>query len=176
VARLLREKGIHLYVEAAKALKSEFPNAEFHVIGASLPSPSALDPEHLQKLDEKGIVVFHGRQNRVQDFLHDTDVFVLPTYYREGIPRSILEALSVGMPIITTDSPGCRETITNYENGILVKPRDLNELEKAMRFFLENPAKIESMGLTSRKMAETIFDVNIINENLISICNSVLDR
>ena len=169
VARLIREKGTHLFIEAAKVLKSEFPNAEFHVIGSAETSPSAIKLDILNKYHNEGVIVYHGRQKNVPEFLSKSDIFVLPTYYREGIPRSILEALSVGMPVITTNTPGCRETVKNHENGFLIQPQDQNELISAMEYFLKNPKKIKEMGLKSRELAENKFDVNIINNKLIEI-------
>lgn len=169
VARLIREKGTHLFIEAAKKLKKEFPKAEFHVIGNAQDSPSAIKLDTLNEYHNKGIIVYHGRQNNVPEFLSKSDVFVLPTYYREGIPRSILEALSVGLPIITTDTPGCKETVINNENGLLIKPNDESELFSAMKHFLKNPREIKEMGLKSREMAEKKFDVKIINKKLIEI-------
>jgi len=174
VARLIREKGIHLYIEAAKKLKQEFPKAEFHVIGAPDQSPSAIKLDELQRLNKDGIIVYHGKQKDVSHFLGQSDVFVLPTYYREGIPRSILEALSVGLPIITTNSPGCRETVLTNENGILIEPQNPTDLFNSMRFFIQNPHKIKEMGLASRKYAENRFDVKLINQKLISMIKRVV--
>ena len=169
VARLIREKGIHLFIDAAKDLKQSFPQAEFHVIGSPDQSPSAISLEQLNDLHKKQIIVYHGKQNNVAEFLYYSDVFVLPTFYREGVPRSILEALSVGLPVITTNSPGCKETVIQGENGILIEPQDLDSLTNAMRFYLENPEKIEPMGVKSRELAERKFDVNIINKKLIGL-------
>ncbi|WP_421824374.1 glycosyltransferase family 4 protein [Flagellimonas oceanensis] len=174
VARLIREKGIHLFVDAAQYLKQSFPKAEFHVIGAPDNSPSAISLDRLEDLHEKEIIVYHGRQKNVAEYLYKSDIFVLPTFYREGIPRSILEALSVGLPIITTDSPGCRETIINEENGRLIKPNDLDSLKTAMRYFLENPTEISPMGNKSRELAEKKFDVKIINKKLIDLISEEL--
>jgi glycosyltransferase involved in cell wall biosynthesis len=174
VARLIKEKGIALYIEAAQVLKKTYPNAEFHVIGSPDKSPSAIDEEELKKLDDTGIIVYHGMQKNVPEHLYKNDVFVLPTYYREGIPRSILEALSVGMPIITTNTPGCRETIKKDYNGILIEPRELQELIKAMEYFLLNISKIEEMGINSRNYAEERFDVKIINKELINLISDVV--
>ncbi|MFD2098862.1 glycosyltransferase family 4 protein [Flagellimonas iocasae] len=169
VARLIMEKGINLFINAAEAIKSEFPNAEFHILGAPDKTPSAIKMERLNQLHEENIIVYHGIQNDVTPFLQQSDVFVLPTYYREGIPRSILEALSIGMPIITTDTPGCRETVENNENGKILRPQSLEDLIDAMRFFLENPKNIKEMGNQSRKYAEERFDVKLINKKLINL-------
>ncbi|WP_299782673.1 glycosyltransferase family 4 protein [uncultured Formosa sp.] len=169
VARLIKEKGIDLYIEAAKVLKNKYPEAEFHIIGEPDNSPSSIKLEKLNKLNTKGIIIYHGKQSNVPKHLYNTDVFVLPTFYREGVPRSILEALSVGLPIITTDTPGCKETVIKDNNGILIKPNNLNALVNAMEFFLINPEKIKEMGINSRTYAENRFDVKIINRELITI-------
>lgn len=174
VARLIKEKGINLFINAAKELKQNFPNAQFHVVGAPDQSPSSIKSEEIQELHKKGVIKYHGRVNNVPELLSQSDVFVLPTYYREGVPRSILEALSVGLPIITTDTPGCKETIIDNKNGILLRPNNQEELTMAMRSFLENPDQIGRMGLKSRELAENRFDVSIINKKLIQHINQTL--
>lgn len=176
VARLIEEKGISLYLQAAENLKNLFPKAEFHVIGSPDRSPSAIKLEEIQELADKNIIVYHGNQKNVPKYLSNSDIFVLPSFYREGIPRSILEALSIGMPIITTDSPGCRETIKENTNGILITPKSQKSLQKAMQFFLENPAKIKEYGMESRKYAEERFNVDIINADLLHIINRSLEK
>ncbi|MDW5289370.1 glycosyltransferase family 4 protein [Formosa sp. PL04] len=175
VARLIKEKGIDLFIEAAKILKNKYPNAEFHIIGAPDKSPSAIKLEKLIELDKKGVIIYHGRQNNVPDHLYKRDVFVLPTYYREGIPRSILEALSVGLPIITTKTPGCKETVIKDNNGILIEPNNLDQLANAMEYFITNKSKIKEMGINSRAYAEQRFDVKIVNKDLTSLINKVLN-
>lgn len=174
VSRLIKEKGIELFMNAAEELKNKYPKAEFHVIGAPDKSPSAVSSERLNHLHEAGTIVFHGIQHNVPEHLFKRDIFVLPTYYREGIPRSILEALSVGMPIITTNTPGCKETIINKKNGLLIEPQNYEQLATAMEFFLVNKNKIKEMGINSRNYAKERFDVNIINKNLLKMINYVL--
>jgi len=174
IARLIKEKGISLYMDAARALKPKYPNAEFHVIGALETSPSAISEDELHELHEKNIIVFHGRQMDVDKHLHQRDVFVLPSYYREGIPRTTLEALACGNPIITTDSVGCRESVKEGVNGKLIEPQNLEALIDAMEFFIINPDKIKEMGINSRKYAEERFDVDIINNDLIELINKSL--
>jgi glycosyltransferase involved in cell wall biosynthesis len=174
VTRLIKEKGTHLFIEAAKALKSKYPNTEFHIIGSIEDSPSSIKIEALQSLHEEGVVIFHGAQSNILEHLTQRDVFVLPSYYREGVPRSILEALSVGLPIITTDTPGCRETVIEGENGFLIPTQNLESLIKSMEYFITNPEQVKEMGLKSRAYAENRFDVNIINKDLLDHINSVL--
>ena len=176
VARMITEKGINIYIESAIEIKKVYANAEFHVIGAPDTSPSAIKLEWLEELHRKGIIVYHGHQTNVMTFLHDCDVFVLPTFYREGVPRSILEALSIGMPIITTNTPGCRETVKNGINGFLVEPKDQKSLTNAMIEILDNPKKVGSMGKASRSLAEEKFDVHIINHELLEIIKDVLNE
>jgi glycosyltransferase involved in cell wall biosynthesis len=175
VARLIREKGINLFIEAAKILKCKYPKAIFHVLGDSPEgSPSAIDKTILDNESKAGIIVHHGWVSNVQEFLSKCDIFVLPTFYREGVPRSILEALSIGIPIITTDTPGCKETVIKNKNGFLIKPNNLNSLLESMEFFIKNPNKIEEMGNYSRKYAEKRFDVKIINNDLNRCIQDVL--
>tara|TARA_R110000851_G_scaffold209363_1_gene361741 strand:+ start:9851 stop:10918 length:1068 start_codon:yes stop_codon:yes gene_type:complete len=174
VARLIREKGADLFMDAAQKLKTEFPKAEFHIIGNIDNSPSSISPNRLSELNERKIITYHGFKKNVENYLTNSDVFVLPTYYREGIPRSILEALSIGMPIITTNTPGCKETVLRNENGILIEPKQLNELIMGIRFFLENPASIGPMGNRSRKLAVERFNVDIINDMILKIINNNL--
>ncbi|MGN7514123.1 MAG: glycosyltransferase family 4 protein [Allomuricauda sp.] len=176
VARLIKEKGIQLFMDTAIALKKQFPLSEFHIIGGVGNSPSSVKIETLNTLHDSGVIVFHGRKSNVPDFLKDMHVFVLPTFYREGIPRSILEALSIGMPIITTNTPGCKETIVENENGFLIPPNSLEPLIESCKFFIENPDKINQMGKRSRRLAEEKFDVNIINKHLTDNIKTVLDN
>ncbi|WP_411895048.1 glycosyltransferase family 4 protein [Winogradskyella sp. A2] len=174
VSRLIKEKGISLFLEAAKKLKEKYPESEYHIIGATDNSPSSIKEEDLKHLHNLGIIFYYGKQTNIPEHLYRRDIFVLPTYYREGVPRSILEALSVGLPIITTDTPGCKETVKKDYNGILIKPQNLGELVNAMEYFLINKEKIEGMGINSRKYAEERFDVKIINKDLIDLISKVI--
>lgn len=175
VARLIEEKGIALYMEAAKILKAKYPKAEFHLIGAVETSPSAIKEDEINDLHNKGIIVYHGRQRNVDEHLHMRDVFVLPSYYREGLPRTTLEACACGNPIITTDSVGCRESVKEGVNGFLIKPQSLEALVKPMEYFITHPEKVKEMGINSRKYAEERFDVNIINKDLVNIIKETLN-
>ncbi|MFM1879719.1 MAG: hypothetical protein RLZZ241_2585 [Bacteroidota bacterium] len=174
VARLLFEKGIGFYVDAAKALKKDFPEAEFHILGIEADGGTGYSVAQLKSLHQDKIVVFHGRQENVIPYLSSCDIFVLPSYYREGVPRSILEALSIGMPIITTDMPGCKETIDDGKNGFLIEPKKYEPLFKAMKSFLEHPETIGPMGVASRNLAERKFDVNIINNTLVNLIEAAV--
>ncbi len=174
VARLIKEKGIELYMEAAKLLKAKYPTAEFHLVGPIETSPSAISEVKINQLHEEGIIIFHGLQTKIVEHFHKRDVFVLPSYYREGLPRTTLEACACGNPIITTDSVGCREAVREGENGFLIEPQNLEALVKPMEYFIINPDKIKEMGINSRKYAEDRFDVNIINNDLVNLIKTVL--
>jgi glycosyltransferase involved in cell wall biosynthesis len=154
IARLLKDKGVLDFVEAARRLKPQFPTAEFQILGHFDPNPSAISKAQMDAWVKEGVVTYLG------------NVFVLPSYYREGIPRSILEALSTGRAIITTDLPGCRDTVVDGDNGYLVPAQDPLRLAEVMMRFAENPAEAHRMGLRSREMAETRFDVHQLNNRL----------
>lgn len=167
VARLLREKGILEFAEAARALKTRYPQARFQILGPFYESPLAIGRSDLQRLQTDGAVEYLGETSDVRPYLSASTVFVLPSYYREGIPRSALEALATGRAIVTTDAPGCRETVIDGQNGVLVPPRDAGALAAAMARFLEDPALAVTMGTRSRRLAEERFDVHAINRALL---------
>jgi len=112
-------------------------------------------------------VEYLGETHDVSPYLTASTVFVLPSYYREGIPRSALEALSTGRPIITTNAPGCQETVIDGENGFRIEPRDVNALAAAQRAFLEDEELAARMGASSRRLAEERFDVHKVNRTLL---------
>jgi glycosyltransferase involved in cell wall biosynthesis len=161
-------------MEAAKQLKKKYPKVEFHLIGQLETSPTAISEDRLNEYHQKEIIIYHGFQRNIEDHLHNRDVFVLPSYYREGLPRTNLEACACGNPIITTDSVGCREAVKDGVNGFLIEPQNLDALINAMEFFITNPDKIKEMGINSRKYAEERFDVNLINNDLIKLIKEEL--
>lgn len=173
VARLIKEKGIALYLEAAKTLKAKYPKTEFHLIGGNENSPSAISEDEINTLHKEGVIIFHGIQDHIEKHFHKRDIFVLPSYYREGLPRTTLEACACGNPIITTNSVGCKEAVIEGVNGFLIEPQNQAALIEAMEYFITNPDKIKEMGFNSRKYAEERFDVNIINNDLLIIIKSV---
>lgn len=172
VARLLRDKGIVEYVEAARTIKRSMPQAEFHLLGHFDPNPAAgVAPAELNRWVEEGVITYLGATNDVRPYLLASNVFVLPSYYREGIPRSILEAMSVGRAIITTTLPGCRDTVKDGENGIVVHPRNIGQLTAAMESLASDLMRARAMGVKSREIAEKQFDVHSVNALLLSRMN-----
>lgn len=163
IGRLLTEKGVAEFVEAAQVVHERWPEARFVAVGPHDPSlPHAVDAEHLDAWRTAGVVEFVGGVADVRPWLAACSVFVLPSY-REGTPRSVLEAMSVGRPVITSDAPGCRETVTDGENGFLVPPRQSVPLAAAMARFLEDPTLVPRMAAASRQLAEEKYDVRKVN-------------
>lgn len=168
VARLLKDKGIVEYIEAARRVRRLHPNAEFQLLGHFDPNPvSGISSADIQKWVDEGILNFLGETRDVRPYLARCNVFVLPTYYREGIPRSILEAMSVGRAIITTNLAGCSDTVQPGINGCLVEPRSVDDLARAMSELAGNLPLADDMGRKSRELAQAKFDVHLVNEILI---------
>lgn len=162
VARLLADKGVREFVAAAKSLRIEFPMARCALLGPFDSNPSAIFPAEVEAWAREGVVEYWGETCNVRPYLALATVFVLPSY-REGMPRSVLEAMAMGRPIITTDAPGSRDTVCKGENGFLVPVGDAVSLAAAMRRFLETPELAERMGAASRRLAEEMFDVRKVN-------------
>lgn len=175
VGRLLNEKGIRYFLQAAQHLKQQYPQTEFIVLGEPDSGSHAISRKELMQLVEQGVVTYPGRVSNVVPWLTLSSVFVLPTYYREGVPRSTQEAMAVGRAVITTDMPGCRQTVVQGENGFLVPVHNQTALEEAMLQFIKKPELIRSMGQKSREMAEKHFDVNQINAKIIQLIASLTD-
>lgn len=162
-ARLIKDKGILEYVEAARLLKQKYPMAKFQLLGPLDINPAAITQAQLDQWSKEGIIEYLGKTNDVRPYIADASVFVLPSFYREGTPRSVLEAMSMGRPIITTDAPGCRETVVNGRNGFLVPVKDIIALKSAMEKFILEPDLIVQMGKQSRIIAEEKYDVRKVN-------------
>jgi len=166
MARLLREKGIEQFVAAARLLRPSFPNTRFLVLGGLDDNPTSVSEAEMTGWVDEGLIEWHDHIEDIRPVLAESSVFVLPSYYREGVPRSIQEAMASGKPIITTDHVGCRDTVDPGVNGFLVPIRNSNALAEAMRRFLLQPGLIRKMGMASRKIAEERFDARRIDELL----------
>jgi glycosyltransferase involved in cell wall biosynthesis len=170
LARLVADKGVREYVEAARIVKQRFPDAVFQLAGGLDPNPAGVKAAEVQAWTEAGIVDYLGPVHPVQPLLAACRFYVLPSYYREGTPRSVLEALATGRPIITTDAPGCRETVVHGENGLLVPPRNGPALAEAMIQLLEAPAaEVERMAQASLALARDKYDVHKVNAQLLEV-------
>lgn len=170
IARLLAEKGIYEYIEAAKIVKNKYPQVIFKIIGGlDKENPYGLTQTQLDELVSLKVVEYAGFVTDVAQRIKDTAVFVLPSYYREGVPRSTQEAMAIGRPVITTDVPGCRETVIDGVNGFLVPKWNIQALADKMCYFIEHPEQVNIMGMRSREIAQEKFDVNRVNEKLFEI-------
>lgn len=161
ISRILRSKGILEFVQAANIVKNKFPTTLFLLVG-----PDDFDSmERLNDLEKKEVsqsVTWLGERKNIVDILAISDIFVLPSYYKEGIPRTLLEAASMSLPIITTDIPGCQEVVKQNLNGFLVKPRDPMELAAAIIQLVQNPELRQRFGKESRHLIESNFSFQII--------------
>ncbi|WP_141499871.1 glycosyltransferase family 4 protein [Paenibacillus luteus] len=165
VARVISDKGIEEYAEAARLLKVKYPHVVFQLLGPMDKNPTAIPASKLKSWVEEGILQYLGETEDVRPFLKRASVFVLPSY-REGTPKSALEAMAMGLPIITADSPGCRETVVEAYNGFLVPVRNAPALAAAMEKFIVEPRIIPRMGLKSRELAVKKYDVRIVNTSI----------
>ena len=169
VARLLAEKGIYQLIEAIKLVQEKYPSTELVVLGSlDENSPTGLTKKDLDDFIKQEIIIYPGQVANVNEWLSNSHVFVLPSH-REGVPRSTQEAMATGLPIITTDVPGCRETVVDGKNGFLVPAFDVDILSEKMIWFIQNPERIESMGFASRCIAEEKFDVHKVNAKMLKI-------
>lgn len=177
ISRLLIDKGIREYVQAARRIKEKHPEARFRLAGPLDPHPAGLPQGELEQWKRESIIDYLGFLDDIRPAVKDCSVYVLPSY-REGTPRSVLEAMSMGRPIITTNVPGCRETIhplnggliekgstdiIQGENGFLVPVKDVDKLVCAMQHFIDQPELIHTMGNRSRQIAVAKYDVHKVN-------------
>ena len=171
LSRLLVDKGVREYVEAAKIIKSRFPKTIFQLGGRLDSNPTSISSKELQLWINDGFIQYLGELSSIQKSIASCRIYVLPSY-REGMPRSVLEALATGRPIITTDTPGCRETVIHGKNGLLVSHKNSKSLANAMIQLLEETEdKIQSMGKESFILAKDRYAVDKVNKNIFNIMN-----
>ena len=166
IGRLLGDKGIREYVQAAEQVKLQYPETQFDLVGWIDANPNTITQPELDSWTAAGTVNFLGRLNDVRPAIGDCSVYVLPSY-REGTPRTVLEAMAMGRAVITTDAPGCRETVVDGDNGFLVPIKDADALAQAMLRFIEQPELFAQMGLRSRAIAEEKYDVHKVNAQML---------
>ena len=168
VGRMMKEKGFELYLQAAQAIKERYPQTRFHLCGDDEDNYREL----VKQLEEKGVVIYHGRVDDMSAIYRTVDCTVHPTYYPEGMSNVLLESLACGRPIITTDRPGCKEIVEDGVNGFVVKQRDLEDLiAKIDQFISLSPQERKQFGINGRKKVEKQFDRNIVIENYLEAIN-----
>jgi glycosyltransferase involved in cell wall biosynthesis len=168
IARLLGEKGLCEYAKAAAIVKSKYPEARFQIVGPEDPSPDGLPIDEVMSWHNSGAIEYMGGTDDVRPYINNCHIFVLASYH-EGMPRTVLEAMSIGRPILTTDVEGCRETVIDGVNGYLVPKQDSEALAERIIWFIENRNKWGQMAIESRRMAEDKFDVHKVNASLLDI-------
>lgn len=169
IARLLADKGVREYIQAAALVRARRPDVECHLVGPFDPNPSALTPDEIAQATASGAIVHHGFVRDVRGHIAAAHVYVLPSY-REGTPRSVLEAMAMGRPVIVTDAPGCRETIQPGVNGLMVPVGAAQPLADAMLDLASRaPASLQAMADASYAMARDRFDVNAVNAQVAQV-------
>ncbi|MFS1554570.1 glycosyltransferase family 4 protein [Acinetobacter radioresistens] len=165
IARLLVDKGVREYAEAAKIIKHKYPHVEFNLVGWIDENPTAITQQELDEWIAKKTINYWGKLSDVRPAIAESSVYVLPSY-REGTPRTVLEAMAMGRAIITTDAPGCRETVTDGDNGFLVEVKSVQSLVKAIEKLILQPELIAQMGRRSREIALHKYDVHQVNAHM----------
>jgi len=168
IGRLIRDKGVGEYLEACQKIKHLYGDkVRCLLVGPFDSNPSALKHKDIQPLVDGGIIEYFGEQCDVRPYIRMCSIYVLPSYH-EGTPKTVLENMAMGRVIITTDAPGCRETVINGENGYLVKVKSADAVVNKMQYLIEHPQVALKMGKKSREIAEKIFDVKKVNETILS--------
>lgn len=170
VSRMLRDKGVVVFYEAARSLLDSGLKAEFRLLGPIAEGREGVPLATIQKWQDEGVVTYLGETDDVRPFVLASDCVVLPTFYREGVPRALIEAAAMGRPLIATDVAGCREIVIDKKNGYLCAPRSADDLAAKMQLFIDQSKKNkEQMGRSSRAMVEQSFDEKFV-------INKYLDR
>jgi glycosyltransferase involved in cell wall biosynthesis len=173
VARMLWDKGVGEFVESATTLKQQGLDAEFLLVGSVDPgNPESISEEQLEEWNKSGNVKWLGERADIAQLLAESHIAVLPSY-REGLPKSLIEAAAVGRPIVTTDVPGCREVVKDGENGFLVPAKDAKELSIAIQKLINNPKLLTSMGKKGRLMAEQEFSIQKVMDKTLALYSKI---
>ena len=173
ISRVMREKGIEEYLECAKTIHSEYPETEFHILGYCEESYE----EELKQLDSKGVICYHGNVDDVREYLIKCRCIIHPSFYPEGMSNVCLEAASCGRAVITTDRPGCRETLIDGKTGFMVPIKDKDKLIDAVRKFMSMSVdEQEAMGLAGRKYIEENFDRSIVVREYMTRLDKITGR
>lgn len=175
-SRMLWDKGVGDFVQAARLVREDFPEARFALVGAADPdNPKAVPKAQLRSWsEEEGIVEWWGFRRDIVDVLQQSSVVVLPSRYPEGVPKSLIEAAAVGRAIVATDTPGCREIVRDGENGLLVPPGDVPRLADAIGRLLADPIRRQQFGQSGRELVEREFAVEIVVEKTMHVYAELL--
>lgn len=174
-ARMIVEKGIFLLTEAAERLRSKYEKmVEFLLVGGLDDHPGAITKEQLESVCDGKYIQWLGYRTDVRDLLKQCHIVAFPSYYMEGLPKSLIEANAIGRPIITSNSVGCKDTVVDGVNGFLIQPKDVDALTEKLDLLLSNKELREKMGKAARKYAEENFDIEIVKQRHLAIYNELL--
>ncbi len=167
-ARLLRDKGVAEYVRAAALLRARHPEVRCLLAGDLDPGPDSVTQNELEDWQQEGNIEYLGWQSDIRLALAQCRIYVLPSYYREGLPRSILEAMAMGRPVITTEAPGCRDAVEAGKNGLLVPVRDAVALAAAMEVLVLDPGLAQAMGHFGRDLSVSKFEARKVSAQVVA--------
>lgn len=170
-SRMLADKGVREFIAAARMVKARRPDVRFLLVGGSDPyNPTSIPEEELQAAATEGAVEWLGHRTDIAELLSRATIYCLPSFYREGVPLSLIEAAASALPLVTTDSTGCREVVTDRETGLLVPPRDANKLAEAVTFLLDHPDLAKQMGAKARERAVGEFSLERVLRDILAVC------
>lgn len=169
VSRIIREKGVMEYCNAARILKQQHPEARCILLGGFDASIGALSKDDIQPFIDDGSIEYPGEVKDPVSFYQQSSFFILPSYYREGLPRTILEAMAMGRPVITTDWPGCRDAVEDGVNGLLTEPKNPETLAKKMCWIIEHPEEAKKMAEAGYERCRDVYDVKVVNKSMLKI-------
>ena len=175
VSRLVRYKGIVEYMDAARMIRKEYPNTVFLLVGPRESEGKQAVPAGLieQYSDD---ILYLGKRNDIRELLAISDIFVLPSYYREGVPRVLLEAGAMGLPLVTTDMPGCRDVVRDSWNGLLVPPRDIKALAGSIAWLIRNKDQRKLMGERNKSYIRMNFNLDLVADAYAELYRKLLEK
>lgn len=174
-ARMIVEKGIYLLTEAAERLRSKYEGkAEFWLVGMIDDHPGAPTKEELESHCDGKYIKWLGYRTDVKELLMQSHIMAFPSYYMEGLPKSLIEAEAIGRPVITTNSVGCKDTVVDGENGFLIQPKDVDALTEKLDLLLGDKELRQKMGKAARAYAEKYFDIEVVKERHLSIYEELI--
>jgi len=175
IARLIWHKGIREFVEAAKILKRKYPDVLFLLVGPiDTGNPTTVSNDYIKEAEKKGFIKYIGKRDDIREILYISDVVTLPSYYREGIPKVLLEAMSMGKPIVTTDATGCREVVEEGKNGFLVPVKNSKALAEAIERLIENKELRKRFGKYGREKVLREFDERIVIKKTMKVYKEII--
>ena len=176
-ARMIVEKGVFLLTEAAERLRSKYEGkVEFILVGGLDDHPGAITKEQLDAVCDGSYIQWLGYRTDVRDLLKQCHIMAFPSYYMEGLPKSLIEADAIGRPIITSNSVGCKETLVDGYNGFLIQPKDVDALTEKLDLLLSDKELRVKMGKNARKYAEDYFSIKVVKERHLAIYRELIGK